>query len=206
MERMERIARFGCFMFWSALVAAIGLIYFYFNGAVPLFRLLDIISISFFFALFLTTLDALSDAQNKPMAEVFLLIFVAVVFVPSALGRQYPKIAIRQAEWLLLSFCAIASLPIIVESVIHRKLRHDEIDMGDFAWTLIVTWSAVLGISFWLSLFKGAWLSISEIGLSFLAACVGAFVSIIVFAFIYGLFELVDKIASMHHKGFPTKV
>lgn len=200
---MERIARFGCFMLWSGLVTAIGLIYFYLNGDVPLYRLLDIISIAFFFALFLVTLDVLFDAGNKPMAGIFLLIFTAITFVPSALGKQYPEISMWHSDWLFLSFCAIASMPIIIWSFIQRKEK--EVSMNGFSWTMIAEWSAVLGISFWLSLFKGVWLSISEIGLSFLAALGGAFVGLIVWVVIVGLFEIVDKITSMHRKGFLKK-
>lgn len=202
---MEKMARFGCFMFWSGLGAAIGLTYSFLNGGVPLYRLLDIISISFFFALFLTTLDALFDARNKPMAGVFLFIFVAIAFVPSALGRQYPEISIGHAGWLLLAFCAIASLPIIIWLVAHRKVENEEIALDVLAWMIIADWSAVLGISFWISLFKGVWLSVSEIGLSFLAACVGAFVSLIFFGLISGFLVIVDKIASLHRRGFPKK-
>ena len=202
---MKKIARFGCFMFWSGLGAAIGLTYSFLNGGVPLYRLLDIISISFFFALFLTTLDALFDAKNKPMAGVFLFIFAAVTFVPLALGKQYPEISRGNAEWLLLSFCAIASLPTIIWLVAHRKGENEEDVLHGFAWMIIVEWSAVLGISFWISLFKGVWISVSEIGLSFLGAIFGAFVSLIVFGLISGFLVIVDKIASMHRKGFPKK-
>ena len=205
---MEKIARFGCFMFWSGLGTAIGLTYSFLNGGVPLYRLLDIISISFFFALFLTTLDALFDAKNKPMAGVFLFIFAAITFVPLALGKQYPEISRGNAEWLLLSFCAIASLPIIIWSIIHgnKKGEDEEIVTPYLAWMIIVEWSAVLGISFWISLFKGIWVSVSEIVLSFLCAIFGAVFSLIVSGFILGLFALVDKIASMHRKGFPKEV
>lgn len=200
---MERIARFGCFMFWSGLVVGAGLIYFYLNGDVPLYRLLDVVSITFFFALFLATLDALFDARNKPVAGLFLLIFVAITFIPSALGRQYPEISRGHSDWLFLSFCAVASAPTIIWSVIQRKEK--EISTGGLVWMIIVEWSAVLGISFWLSLFKGAWLSISEIGLSFLAALGGAFVGLVVWVIMLGLFEIVDKITSMHRKGFLKK-
>jgi len=203
---MKKMARFGCFMFWSGLGAAIGLTYYFLNGDIPLYRLLDIISISFFFALFLTTLDALFDAKNKPMAGVFLFIFVAITFVPLALDKQYPEISIGNAGWLLLSFCAIASLPIIIWSVAHRKEENEEESaLGGFAWMIIVEWSAVLGISFRISLFKGVWVSVSEIGLSFLCAIFGALVGLVVFGLIHGFLVIVDKIASMHRKGFPKK-
>lgn len=159
------------------------------------------------FALFLTTLDALFDAKNKPMAGVFLFIFAAVTFVPLALGKQYPEISRGNAEWLLLSFCAIASLPIIIRSIIHgnKKGEDEEIVTHCLAWMIIVEWSAVLGISFWISLFKGMWVSVSEIGLSFLCAIVGALVGLMVFGLISGFLVIVDKIASMHRKGFPKK-
>lgn len=199
----KRLAQFLCIMLWIGISTAIVLGILFYMEKIPPYRILDILSISFFLSLAAMTSWRLDEAYDRKISAAFDYIFLTVLLTPMLFGRNYPAIYAGHAEWLFFLFCPLIFIVVIVIAVAKRNKE------GAFEecmnWIAVICWSILLGVCAWFSIMKGVWVSYAAIIMIALAAVLSAFFGFLFWALVHCIIRAVITIINLHRFAFGDK-
>ena len=197
----KKLAQLLCYMFWISLASVIVLGILYFMELVPLYRFLDILSISFFISLAGITSRKLNNESRPKISATFDYLFLLTAFTPIILGRNYPAVIRGYAEWLFFLYVPLIAIAVIVISVARRNDKEGAFEEC-IAWIMVIAWSIFLGVCTWFSIMKGIYISMGAVVLTGLAAVTSIIIGFVLCSLIYCIICTIRAIVRLHRFAF----